>query len=101
MKPWEETSRNSKITTSSMRGLAATPSRLPVKATCIYVFFRTLIIVKTMWMSQTYDVIDYYSPFMILLGVCPCFATESTYNNKIHWDTETILIVFMLSLLKC
>jgi hypothetical protein len=22
-----------------------------------------LIIVKTMWMSQTYDVIDYYFPF--------------------------------------
>jgi hypothetical protein len=27
--------------------------------------FRTLIIVKTMWMSQTYDVIDYYSPFIL------------------------------------
>jgi hypothetical protein len=35
MKPWKETSRSSKITTSSRRGLAATPSRLHVKAACI------------------------------------------------------------------
>jgi hypothetical protein len=39
MKPWKETSRSSKITMSSRRGLAATPSRLPVKAACIYVSF--------------------------------------------------------------
>jgi hypothetical protein len=39
IKLWKETSRSSKITTSSRRGLAATPSRLPVKATCIYVSF--------------------------------------------------------------
>jgi hypothetical protein len=39
MKSWKETSRSFKITTSSRRGLAATPSRLPVKATCIYVSF--------------------------------------------------------------
>ena len=39
MKPWKETSRSSKITTSSRRGLAATPSRLHVKAACIYVSF--------------------------------------------------------------
>jgi hypothetical protein len=31
--------QDSKIMTSSRRGLAATPSRLPVKATCIYVSF--------------------------------------------------------------
>jgi hypothetical protein len=37
MKPWKETSRSFKIMMSSRRGLAATPSRLPVKATCIYV----------------------------------------------------------------
>jgi hypothetical protein len=37
MKPWKETSRSSKITMSSR--LAATPSRLPVKAACIYVSF--------------------------------------------------------------
>jgi hypothetical protein len=39
MKPWKETSRSSKITTSSRRGLVATPSRQPVKAACIYVSF--------------------------------------------------------------
>jgi hypothetical protein len=39
MKPWKETSRSSKITTSSRRGLAATPYRLPVKAAFIYVSF--------------------------------------------------------------
>jgi hypothetical protein len=39
MKPWKETFRSSKITTSSRRGLAVTPSRLPVKAACIYVSF--------------------------------------------------------------
>jgi hypothetical protein len=38
-KSWKEASRSSKITTSSRRGLAATPSRLPVKAACIYVSF--------------------------------------------------------------
>jgi hypothetical protein len=39
MKLWKETTRSSKITTSSRRGLAATPSRLPVKAAFIYVSF--------------------------------------------------------------
>jgi hypothetical protein len=64
MKPWKETSRSAKTTMSSRRGLAATP---PVG--CLWrphlsmFLFRTLIIVKTMWMSETYDVIDYYSPF--------------------------------------
>jgi hypothetical protein len=38
-KPWKETSRSSKTTTSSRRGLAATPSRLPVKVAFIYVSF--------------------------------------------------------------
>jgi hypothetical protein len=42
MKPWKETSRSSKITTNSRRGLAVTPNRLPVKATYIYVSFFTL-----------------------------------------------------------
>ena len=39
MKSWKETSRSSKTTTSSRRGLAATPSWLPVKAAFIYVSF--------------------------------------------------------------
>jgi hypothetical protein len=46
MKPWKKTSRSSKTTTSFRRGLAATPSRLPVKAAFIYVSFRTLIYCK-------------------------------------------------------
>jgi hypothetical protein len=39
MKPWKETSRSSNTTTSSRCGLAATPSRLPMKAAFIYVSF--------------------------------------------------------------
>jgi hypothetical protein len=39
MKLWKETLRSSKTMTSSRCGLAATPSRLPVKATVIYVSF--------------------------------------------------------------
>jgi hypothetical protein len=39
MKPWKETTRSSKIMMSSKRGLAATPSRLPVKVACICVSF--------------------------------------------------------------
>jgi hypothetical protein len=39
MKPWKETSRSSKTTTSSRRGLAATPSRMPMKAAFIYIYF--------------------------------------------------------------
>jgi hypothetical protein len=42
MKPWKETSRSSKTTTSSRCGLAATPSQLPVKAAFIYVSFSAL-----------------------------------------------------------
>jgi hypothetical protein len=39
MKLWKETTRSSKIMMSSRHGLAATPSRLPVKAAFIYVSF--------------------------------------------------------------
>jgi hypothetical protein len=39
MKPWKETFRSSKVTTSSRRGLAVTPSRLSVKVAFIYVSF--------------------------------------------------------------
>jgi hypothetical protein len=39
MKSWRKTSRSSKIKTSFRRGLAATPSLLPMKAACIYVSF--------------------------------------------------------------
>jgi hypothetical protein len=69
--------------TSSRRGLAAPPQSLPVEAACIYVFFHTLIIVKTMWMSQTYDVIDYYCPFMLLFEHCVMMSSlvTSVYVN--------------------
>jgi hypothetical protein len=46
MKLWKETSRSSKTTTSSRCGLAATPSRLPVKAVLSTFRFRTLIYCK-------------------------------------------------------
>jgi hypothetical protein len=36
---WKETTRSSKIMTTSRRGLAANPSQLSVKATCIYISF--------------------------------------------------------------
>jgi hypothetical protein len=39
MKLWKETTRSSKIMMGSRRELAATPSRLPVKAAFIYVSF--------------------------------------------------------------
>jgi hypothetical protein len=39
MKLWKETTKSSKIMMSSRRGLAATPSRLHVKAAFIYVSF--------------------------------------------------------------
>jgi hypothetical protein len=39
MKPWKKIFRSSKSTTSFRRGLAATPSQLPVKAMFIYVSF--------------------------------------------------------------
>jgi hypothetical protein len=39
MKLWKETTRSSMIRMSSRRGLAATPSRLPVKAAFFYVSY--------------------------------------------------------------
>nr|ACG36082.1 hypothetical protein [Zea mays] len=42
MKLWKETSRSSKTTTSSRCGLAATPSRLPVKGRVYLRFFSAL-----------------------------------------------------------
>jgi hypothetical protein len=70
MKPWKETSRSSKITTSSRHELAATPVGCLWRPRVSTFLFRTLIIVKSMWMSQTYDVIDYYYPFMLLFEHC-------------------------------
>jgi hypothetical protein len=69
MKLWKETSRSSKTTTSSRRGLAATPSRLPVKAALSTFGFRTLIYCKNyvdvsdIWCNRLF-------PFLILFEHC-------------------------------
>ena len=64
MKPWKETSRSSKTTTSSRRGLAATPQSAACEGRGYLRFvFALWFIVKTIWTSQTYDVIDYYFAF--------------------------------------
>jgi hypothetical protein len=76
MKPWKETPRSSKITTSSRRGLAATPSRLPVKATCIYVSFPHFDYCKDCGCPD--DVIDYYYPFMLLFEHCVMMSSYVT-----------------------
>jgi hypothetical protein len=63
---------SSKNTTSSRSGLAATLSRLPVKDACIYVSFSHFDY------SQTYDVIDYYYPFMLLFEHCVMMSSYVT-----------------------
>jgi hypothetical protein len=81
MKLWKETTRSSKITMSSRCGLAATPSRLHVKAACIYISFlhfdyckdyvdvsdircnRLLfpfyVIIRALWMMSSYVTVVY------------------------------------------
>jgi hypothetical protein len=90
MKSWKETNRSSKITTSSRRGLAATPIRRLWRPRVSMFLFRTLIIVKTMWMSQTYDVIDYYAPFMLLFEHCVMMSSYVTvvYVNCWSWHVH-------------
>jgi hypothetical protein len=83
MKPWKETSRSSKITTSSRRGLAATPSRLPVKAACIYVSFphfdycKDYVDVSDIWCNRL------FFPFYVIIRalcddvqLCNCCVCE-------------------------
>jgi hypothetical protein len=70
-KPWKETSRSSKTTTSSRRGLAANPQSAACEGRVYLRFvFALWFIVKSMWMSQTYDVIDYCFLFLILFEHC-------------------------------
>jgi hypothetical protein len=70
MKPWKETSRSSKTTTSSTCGLAATPSRLPVQAAFIYVSFshfdfcKDCVDVSDIWCNRL------LFPFLILFEHC-------------------------------
>jgi hypothetical protein len=83
MKPWKETSRSSRITTSSRRGLAATPSQLPVKATCIYVSFshfdycKDYVDVSDIWCNRL------LLPFYVIIWalcddvqLCNCYVRE-------------------------
>jgi hypothetical protein len=78
MKLWKETFRISKITTSSRRGLAATPSRMPVKAAFIYVSFSHFDYCKDYVDVSGYDVIDYYSLFMLLFEHCVMMSSYVT-----------------------
>jgi hypothetical protein len=70
MKLWKETTRSSKIMMSSRRGLAATPSRLPVKAAFIYILFsrfdycKDYVNVSDIWCNRL------FSPFLILFEHC-------------------------------
>jgi hypothetical protein len=90
MKLWKETSRSSKTTTSSRCGLAATPSRLPVKAALSTFLFRTLIYCKNymdvsdVWCNQL------LFPFNTILSTvwwCPCYVT-AVYVNNWSWHVH-------------
>jgi hypothetical protein len=71
MKPWKETSRSSKTTTSSRRGLAATPQSAACEGRVYLRFFSALwFIVKTMWMSQTSWCNRLLFPSLILFEHC-------------------------------
>jgi hypothetical protein len=68
---------------SSRRGLAANPSRLPVKAACIYVSFPHFDYCKDYVDVTGYDVIDYYFPFYVIIWalcddvqLCNCCVRE-------------------------
>jgi hypothetical protein len=57
--------------------------------------FRSLIIVKTMWMSQIYDVIDYYYPFMLLFEHCvmmSSYVTTMYVNCYVHGSHSVCLL---------
>jgi hypothetical protein len=91
MKLWKETSRSSKTTMSSRRGLAATPQSAACEGRVYLRFFSARwFIVRTIWTSQTYDVIDYYFPFNTILSTvwwCPCYVT-AVYVNNWSWHVH-------------
>ena len=98
MKLWKETSRSSKITTSSRCGLAATPSRLPVKAALSTFLFRTLIYCKNymdvsdVWCNQL------LFPFNTILSTvwwCPYYVT-AVYVNNWSWHVHGSHSVYLL-----
>jgi hypothetical protein len=81
MKPWKETSRSSKTTTSSRLGLAATPSRLPVKAAFIYVSFshfdywKDYVDVSGIWCNRPFPFLilfEHYVMMSMLYNCCVC-----------------------------
>jgi hypothetical protein len=84
MKPWRKTSKGSKIMTSFRRGLEATPQSAACEGRVYLRFvFALWWLLKTMWMSQTYDVIDYYYPFYVIIWalcddvqLCNCCVRE-------------------------
>jgi hypothetical protein len=91
MKLWKESSRSSKSTTSFRRGLAATPQSAACEGRVYLRFvFALWLLLKTMWISQTYDVIDYYSPFMLLFEHCVMMSSYVTalYVNCWSWHVH-------------
>jgi hypothetical protein len=83
MKPWKETSRSSKTITSSRRGLAATPSRLPVKAAFIYVSFshfdycKDYVDVSDIWCNQLcFPLLILFEHCVMMSMLCYCCVCE-------------------------
>ena len=71
MKPWKETSRSSKTTTSSRRGLAANPQSAAYVGRVYLRFFSALwLLLKTMWMSWTSWCNQLLPSFMLLFEHC-------------------------------
>jgi hypothetical protein len=44
----------------------------------VIIIYYSFCLLKTMWMSQTYDVIDYYYPFMLLIEHCVMMSSYVT-----------------------
>jgi hypothetical protein len=83
MKPWKETSRSSKTTTSFRRGLAATPSRLPVKAAFIYVSFshfdycKDYVDVSDIWCNRLlFSFLILFEHCVMMSMLCNCCVRE-------------------------
>jgi hypothetical protein len=89
MKLWKETFRSSKTTTSSR--VSGNPQLAACEGHVYLRFFSALcFIVRTIWTSQTYDVIDYYFPFNTILSTvwwCPCYVT-AVYVNNWSWHVH-------------
>ena len=90
VKLWKETSRSSKTTTSSRCGLAATPSRLPVKAALSTFLFRTLIYCKNymdvsdVWCNR---LLSLFNTILSTVWWCPYYVT-AVYVNNWSWHVH-------------